>query len=283
MEDILLRINERMDTFSKGQKLIGKYILENFDKAAFLTASSLAKEIGVSESTVVRFASELDFDRYQKFQKSLRDLTVKKSTPYQRMEIASRKMGEGSILSNVLKADISNIMSTLEEIDEEQFECAVDAVLKAKNIYIMGIRSTSSLASFAGFYFNLLFENSHVIRSNAGADIFEELLHLNEGDVVIGISFPRYSKNTRMALEYAKKQGATVICITDNVNSPVVKYSDYCLTASCGMESFADSLVAPMSVVNAFIAALGMKKKNEVKDVFEKLENIWDEYEVYNK
>ncbi len=283
MENILLKINEKMDTFSKGQKLIGKYILENFDKAAFMTAQSLASEIGVSASTVVRFAFELDFDGYQKFQKSLRDITIKKSTPYQRIEIASRNMSEENVLSSVLKADISNIMSTLEEIDEEHFEKAVDAVMGAKNIYIMGVRSTSALASFAGLYFNLIFENSHVIRSNSGADIFEQLLHIKKGDVVIGISFPRYSKNTKMALEYAKKQGATVICITDNINSPVVKYSDYCLTARSGMESFADSLVAPMSVINAFIAAVGIKKKNEVKDVFEKLETIWDEYEVYSK
>lgn len=283
MEDILFKINERMKSFSKGHKIIGKYILDNFDKAAFMTASSLASEIGVSESTVVRFASLLGFEGYRDFRESLRDLTIKKSTPYQRMEITSRKMGEENILSSVLKADISNIMSTLEEIDEEQFECAVDAVMNAENIYIMGVRSTSTLASFAGRYFNLIFENSHVIRSNAGADIFEQLMRIKSGDVVIGISFPRYSKNTRMALEYAKKQGATVISITDNINSPVVKYSDYCLTAKSGMESFADSLVAPMSVINAFIAALGMKKKNEVKDVFEKLENIWDEYEVYNK
>ena len=283
MEDILFKINERMKTFSKGQKIIGEYILENFDKAAFMTAATFAEEIGVSESTVVRFAFELGYDGYRDFRESLRDLTIKKSTPYQRMEITSRKMGEENILSSVLKADISNIMSTLEEIDEEQFECAVDAVMKAENIYIMGVRSTSALASFAGLYFNLIFPNSHVINSNAGADIFEQLMRVKTGDVVIGISFPRYSKNTRMALEYAKKRGATVISITDNINSPVVEYSDYCLTAKSGMESFADSLVAPMSVINAFIAAIGLKKKNEVKDVFEKLENIWDEYEVYNK
>lgn len=281
--DIISQIQERMESFSKRQKLIAGYILDNFDKAAFMTAAALGSEIGVSESTVVRFASEMGFDGYQKLQKSLRDFAIKKSTAFQRMEIASRKMDEGNVLNSVLKADIGNIIGTLEEIDKGQFEGAVDAVMNARKIYIMGVRSSSALSAFAGFYFNLLFENTHVIRSNSAADIFEQLLHVRAGDVVIGMSFPRYSRNTKMALEYASKQSATVISITDNINSPVVKCSDYYLTARCSMESFADSLVAPLSVVNAFIAALSMKKKDEVKGIFEKLENIWDENEVYNK
>ena len=282
-DDILIKIQGSMDDFSKRQRLIAEYILNNYDKAAYMTAASLGSEIGVSESTVVRFASELGFDGYQKFQKSLRDFTIKKSTAFQRMEIASRQLNEDNILNSVLKADIGNIINTMEEIDKNQFEGAVNAVLNAKNIYVMGVRSASALSAFAGFYFNLLFENTHVLRSNSAADIFEQILHVKKGDVVIGMSFPRYSKNTKKALEYASKQGATVISITDNINSPVVACSDYYLIARSSMESFADSLVAPMSVVTAFIAALGMKKKDEVKEIFEKLENIWDEYEVYNK
>lgn len=281
--DIISQIQGNMESFSKRQKLIAYYILNNFDKAAFMTAAALGTEIGVSESTVVRFASEMGFDGYQKLQKSLRDFTIKKSTAFQRMEIASRQMEEDNILESVLKADIGNILKTMEEIDKVQFEGAVNAVLNARRIYIMGVRSASALSAFAGFYFNLLFENTCIIRSNSAADIFEQLLHVKSDDVVIGMSFPRYSRNTKKALEYVSKQGATVISITDNINSPVVKCSDYYLIARSSMESFADSLVAPMSVVNAFIVALGMKKKNEVKGMFEKLENIWDEYEVYNK
>lgn len=282
-DDIVSRIKEKTDGFSKRQKLIAEYILNNFDKAAFMTAASLGKAVGVSESTVVRFAFELDFDGYQKFQKALKDFTIEKSTAIQRMEIASRRIDEDNVLNSVLKADIANILQTMEEIDKDQFEMAVDAVLSAKNIYILGVRSSSTLAAFAGFYFNFLFENSHVVRSNSAADILEQLLHVKKGDVVIGMSFPRYSKNTKNALEYASKKGATVICITDNNNSPVVKCSDYCLTARSDMESFADSFAAPMSVINAFIVALSMRKKDEVKEVFERLENMWDEYEVYNK
>lgn len=281
--DVILKIQENMSGFSKRQKLIAEYILDNFDKAAYMTAAALGAEIGASESTVVRFASELGFDGYQRFQRSLREFTIKKSTVMQRMEIASRQMGEDNVLENVLKADVANILKTAEEIDKAQFEGAVEAILGANKIYIMGVRSASALSAFAGFYFNLIFKNTHVIRSNSAADIFEQLLHVEKGDVVIGMSFPRYSRNTKKALEYASKEGATVIGITDNINSPVVACSDYYLIARSSMESFADSLVAPMSVVNALIAALSMKKKDEVKGSFEKLENIWDEYEVYNK
>ncbi len=281
--DVISLIKGNLETFSKRQRLIAEYILKNFDKAAFMTAAALGKEIGVSESTVVRFASELGFDGYQKLQKSLREFTVKKSTAVQRMEIASRQIDEENILSSVLKADIGNMIKTLEDVDEERFGKAVDAVMEAENIYIMGVRSSSALSAFAGFYFNLLFENTHVIRSNSAADIFEQLLRVKRGDVVIGMSFPRYSRNIKTAMEYAKKQGATVIGITDNINSPVVKCTDYYMIARSSMESFADSLVAPMSVINAFIVALGMRKKNEMKHVFESLEHIWDEYEVYNK
>lgn len=281
--DIILKIQQNMDSFSKRQKLIAEYILVNFDKAAYMTAAKLGEEIGASESTVVRFSAELGFDGYPSFQKSLREHTNKKSTAIQRMEIASRRIDENNILTSVLKADVTNIMKTLEEIDKEQFERSIDALLSADKIYIMGVRSASALSSFAGAYFNILFENTVLIRSNAAADIYEQLLHVKKGDVVLGMSFPRYSKNTKTAMEFAKERGATVIGITDNRNSPVVECSDYCLIARSDAESFADSLVAPMSVINALIVGIGMKKKNEVKSTFERLENIWDKNEVYNK
>lgn len=282
-EDIISLIKKNINNLSKRQRLLAEYILADFDKAAFMTAAALGRETGVSESTVVRFASELGFDGYQKLQKSLREFTVKKSTALQRMEIASRQIDNENILSSVLKADIDNMIKTLEDADEEGFNKAVDAVMNAENIYIMGVRSSSALSAFAGFYFKLIFSNTHVINSNSAADIFEQLLHVKSGDAVIGMSFPRYSRNIKTAMEYAGKKGATVIGITDNINSPVVKCCDYYMIAQSSMESFADSLVAPMSVINAFIVALGMKKKNEMKRVFEKLENIWEEYEVYNK
>ena len=248
-----------------------------------MTAAALSETVGVSESTVVRFAAEIGFSGYQEMQRCLRQITMTQSTSVKRMEIASRQLGTGSVCDAVLKSDIRMIEQTMEELDREQFDSAVDAVLKAENIYITGVRSAASLAAFADFYFRLMFSNTRLINSADPADMFEQVLHIGEKDVIIGMSFPRYSKNIIKLLEYANKKGATVIGITDSVNSPLKKISRYCLTARSDMDSFVDSLVAPFSVVNALIAALGMKHKMEISKTFEDLENIWDEYEVYDK
>lgn len=281
--DILTYLKENKGSLSKRQKIISDYLTENYDKAAYMTAAALSEAVGVSESTVVRFAAEIGFSGYQEMQRCLRQITMTQSTSVKRMEIASRQLGTGSVCDAVLKSDIRMIEQTMEELDREQFDSAVDAVLKAENIYITGVRSAASLAAFADFYFRLMFSNTRLINSADPADMFEQVLHIGEKDVIIGMSFPRYSKNIIKLLEYANKKGATVIGITDSVNSPLKKMSRYCLTARSDMDSFVDSLVAPFSVVNALIAALGMKHKMEISKTFEDLENIWDEYEVYDK
>ncbi len=281
--DILTYLKDNLNTFSKRQKLIATYILENYDKAAYMTAAVLSETIGVSESTVVRFASEIGFDGYPQMQRRLRQLTVTQSNSLKRMEIASRHLDDENILSSVLKSDVRMIEHTLEEIDKQQFDSAVNAILNAKNIYITGIRSAASLANFTDFYFRLMFDNTKLISSADASDMFEQAMHINENDVIIGMSFPRYSKNIIKLLEYASKRGATVIGITDSVTSPIVRIANYSLTARSDINSFVDSLVAPFSVVNALIAALGMKQMEYIKKNFEDLENIWEEYGVYDK
>lgn len=282
-KDIISYIRAHRQEFSKRQKSIADYIMDNYDRASYMTAAALAKAVGVSESTVVRFAAELGFDGYQKLQKRLQEVTRAQLTSLQRMEIASQKLHGSDILKSVLKSDVDKIEKTLQEIDKAQFDGAVETLLRAKNIYITGVRSAAALANFAGFYLNLLFENVHLVNTTGMDDIFEQMLWTSEGDVVLGMSFPRYSKNVLKALEYAKKRGATVIGITDSVHSPIVPLSDYSLIARSDMDSFVDSLVAPFSVINALIVAVGMKKKHEVQDSFTQLESIWEEYGVYDK
>ncbi|MBQ3038867.1 MAG: MurR/RpiR family transcriptional regulator [Clostridia bacterium] len=283
LTDIIGYLKRNSDKFSKRQKLIADYIIENYDKAAYMTAAALSETVGVSESTVVRFAAEIGFDGYQDMQKTLRQITMTQSTSLKRMEIAQRHLREESILSDVLKSDISMIEKTLSEIDKTQFEGAVEAISGANNIYITGVRSASSLASFADFYLHLMFDNTRLINSADPADMLEQVLRIGKGDVIIGMSFPRYSTSIIKILEYAKRQGACVISITDSMNSPIAKLSDYTLTARSDMDFFVDSLIAPFSVVNALIAALGMKHREQITKTFENLESIWEEYEVYDK
>ncbi len=281
--DLLSRIQAEMPTFSKGHKCIGKYIIENYDKAAFMTASKLGQTVGFSESTVVRFAMTLGFDGYPSLQKALQELIRAKLTSIQRIQVSSDRIHEDEILKNVILSDIDKLRLTLDDVDKGEFQNTVRAILDAKNIYILGVRSSAALASFLGFYFNLIFENLRLVHTTSVSEMFEQVLRVKEGDVVIGISFPRYSKRTVRALQFAKDRGATVIAITDSFTSPLTDCSDYNLIAKSDMVSFVDSLVAPLSVINALIVAVGMKKKDEVFSVFQELENIWDEYNVYEK
>ncbi|MDY4444024.1 MAG: MurR/RpiR family transcriptional regulator [Butyricicoccus sp.] len=283
MNDLMSKIQNNLSTFSKGQRLIAKYIIEHYDKAAFLTASKLGATVGVSESTVVRFATELGYGGYPQLQKALQEMIRTKLTAVQRMEVTSDRMGDQDILRSVLSSDIDKIRMTLDEIDRSSFEAAVEAILHARNIYILGVRSSASLSGFLGFYFNLMFDNVKLIHTNSVSEIFEQILRVGDGDVVLGVSFPRYSKRTLKALEYSKKSGATVIALTDSRLSPLSQTADYTLLAKSDMASFVDSLVAPLSVVNALIVAIGMRKQKEISETFTHLESIWDEYEVYEK
>ena len=281
--DILSVIQNSMPTFSKGQRLIARFILESYDKAAFMTASKLGKTVNVSESTVVRFAAELGYDGYPSMQKALQEMIRNKLTSIQRIEVANDRIGNQDILSMVMQSDIEKIKLTMEAIDHEAFEMAVDTILKAKRIYVIGIRSCSPLASFLSFYLNLICENVTAVNTNSSSEIFEQLIRVSEDDVVIGISFPRYSMRTLKALEFASNRKATVITLTDSVHSPMTLYSSCNLIARSDMASIVDSLVAPLSVINALVVALCMKKQKEVITTLETLEQIWDEYQVYSK
>ena len=281
--DVLASIQSNMSTFSKGQKLIANFILESYDKAAFMTASKLGKTVNVSESTVVRFAAELGYDGYPAMQKALQEMIRNKLTSIQRIEVSNDRIGDHDILSMVMQSDMEKIRLTMEETNLEAFTASVDAIVSARRIYIMGIRSASAITSFLGFYFNLIFDNVVVVHTSAASELFEQLLRVGEGDVVIGVSFPRYSRRTVRAMEFARKQGATVLAVTDSEASPLAAIADHALLAKSDMASFVDSLVAPLSLINALIVAVGRKKNDDLSETFGKLEKIWDEYEVYEK
>ena len=281
-ENLLTMMNKQFKTFSKGQKKLARYINDNFDKAAFLTAAKLGQTVGVSESTVVRFAICLGYKGYPEFQKALEELVRNKLNSIQRMEVTYGRVPQSEILDTVLRSDIDKIKLTIEHIDHEAFELAVETILNARSIYIVGIRSCAPLASFMGFYFNLLFENVHLVHTNSSSELFEQMIHISEEDVIIGISFPRYSMRTLKALEFANNRNAKVITLTDSIHSPMNLYSSCNLIARSDMASIVDSLVAPLSVINALVVALCMRKQNEVVKTLEDLEIIWDEYQVYN-
>lgn len=281
--DLIAKLENLMPTFSKGQRTIAKYIIEHYDKATFMTAAKLGATVGVSESTVVRFAVELGYDGYPELQRVLQEFIRVKLTSVQRMEISDEKMSGGDILGAVLSSDVEKIRQTREEVNRADFEAVVDTIIHARRIYILGVRSAAALANFMGFYFNLVFDNVRLVSTTSVSEMFEQILRAGEGDVVIGISFPRYSRRTVKALQYAKSKGASVIAITDSVFSPLAKYADKTLMARSDMVSFVDSLVAPLSLINALIVSVTMKRRAEVEQSLQNLESIWDEYEVYEK
>lgn len=281
--NLIAMIEEGMHTFSKGQKRIANYILEHYDKAAYMTASKLGTLVGVSESTVVRFAIELGFEGYPEMQKSLQELIRMKLTSVQRVEVTNLLIGEGDVLEKILMSDAEKIRRTLEEVDREAFEAAVDKIVAADKIYIIGVRSSSSLAGFLNFNLRMIFDNVKFVQTTSGSEMFEQIMSIGPNDVMIAISFPRYSKRIVNAVEYAHNAGADVISLTDSHQSPIAGVADQLLLARSDLVSFVDSLVAPLSIINAIIVAVSRKKMDDIRIRFEKLEKIWDEYEVYDK
>ena len=273
-KDLFTLINEKLSGLSKGHKLIANYILSHYDKAAFMTAQKLGKTVGVSESTVVRFASELGYDGYPALQKGLQELMRNKLTTVQRIEVTSDLMRSDTVLERVLNLDIDKIRRTLEETSKEDFNNAVDTIVSCNTLYIMGTRSAASIASFLAYYLGLIFPHVKLVQSTTTSELFEKM---------IGISFPRYSKQTVKALKYAKSNGANVIAITDSKASPIAKYADSLLLARSDMASFVDSLVAPLSLINALIVAVSIRHIDRVSQTFERLEKVWAEYDVYAK
>lgn len=282
-QDLLTVMEQGMSSFSKGQRYIAAYIIENYEKAAYLTAAKLGTLSGVSESTVVRFAIELGFAGYPEMQKALQDLVRTKLTSVQRMEVTDTLIGNSDVLDKVLTSDIEKIRQSLEEIDRSAFYAAVDRIVEAKNIYIIGVRSSSTLAGFLNHSFRMIFDNVKFIQTTSGSEMFEQIMRIGPGDTMIAISFPRYSKRIINAVEFAQAHGADVVALTDSAQSPIAAHADQLLTVCSDMASFVDSLVAPLSIINAMIVAVGRKKKDELTVRLHDLEAIWDKYDVYDK
>lgn len=279
--DLIKIIQRNFSRLSKGQKLIAQFITNNYDKAAFMTASKLGNKVGVSESTVVRFANALGYDGYPSLQKELQELIKTKLTTVQRLEMSQDYTDEGALLKKVLKADMDNIKAVIEDLDDKVFQSVVDHIFKAKRIYIIGLRSSSTLAEYLGFYLNLIRDNVKIVTPGV-SDVFEQMLRVGKDDLVIGMSFPRYSKKTLSAINYTKEQGALVVGLTDSNVSPIAAISDYTLIARSNMASFVDSLVAPLSLINALVVAVGMREKSNISSTFDKLEKIWDKHNIYD-
>lgn len=280
-KDLMRLIQGKFIRLSKGQKLIAEYILKYYDKAAFMTAAKLGISVGVSESTVVRFANELGFSGYPKLQKALQELIKNKLTTVQRLELKNDYFSDGDALKGVLKADMENIRATLEKINQNTFEDVVKNIFEAQRIYIVGLRSSTALAEFLGFYLNIILQNVKIV-SYGISDVFEQMISVGDGDLVIGIGFPRYAAKTIDALAFAQDRGAKVVALTDSLLSPLASKADYTLIAQSNMASFVDSLVAPLSVINALIIAVGMREKENISNVFGNLEKIWKTYNVYS-
>jgi len=281
--DLLALMQAKMPTLSKGQRRIAQFLAEHYDKAVYMTAARLGETTGVSESTVVRFAIELGYDGYPGLQKALESIGKLKLTATQRVEVACDRLtkGEKHVLGSVLRSDAQRLLSTLQTVDEASFDQTVEHIINAKKVYVIGGRSSSCIADFFAFYLNLMVENVIHINASSSAEVFEQIFRIKKDELCIGISFPRYSQRTYKAMEYACSRGATVIAITDNPSAPIAACADYCLYAQSSMLSFVDSLVAPMSVMNALLAAVSIKRKEAVGESLDRLEQLWSEYQVY--
>lgn len=281
--ELMNRLNEQYGSLSKGQKMLAAYIMDHYDKAVFLTAAKLGQVVGVSESTVVRFAMHLGYKGYPQFQQALAELVRGKLNAVQKMEDVYGRIPQSQILSSVLQSDAERIRETLRTIDTQTFELAVDAILQARQIYVVGLRSCAPMAEFLAFYLNMMFEQVKLLHTTSSSELFEQMLHIGKEDVIVGISFPRYSLRTLKAMEFANSRNAKVITLTDNVHSPMNLYSSCNLIAHSDMSSIVDSLVAPLSVINALILAICMKRRKKVVKNLEILEQVWEEYQVYSK
>lgn len=279
---LISHIQSQYTRFSKGQKLIAQYILKNYDKVAFMTACKLGETVGVSESTVVRFANALGYSGYPKLQDALQELIKNKLTTVQRVDMIKEFNDDSAILKKIVKSDMDNIKDTLEEIDEKAFEEAANRILKAKRIYIVGMRSSFTIAQYLGFYLGIILDSVHIIRTDMG-DAFEQVVKINEDDVLIAVSFPRYSKKSYQIVSYAKEKGAHIVSLTDSPFAPVASFTDNLLLVKSNMASFVDSLVPALSIANALIVSVGMKEKEDIKQHFDDLEAIWEKYSVYDK
>ncbi len=282
-KDVLSTIRANAPTFSKGQRRISDFIMQNYEKAAFMTAGKLGVAAGVSESTVVRFAADLGYEGYPEMRRAMQELVKNRLTTVQRIEVARDLITGADVPETVLNSDMVKIRHTLEELDRDEFARAVNAIGQARTIYIVGVRSSAVLSNFMGFYLNQLFPDVRVISQSAFSEIYEQILHIGEGDALVAISFPRYSRRTIMAMRYARDKGARIVGITDSDSSLVAQLADVRLYARSDMVSFLDSLVAPLSLINALVVAVAENSEKDLETTFERLENIWTEFDVYEK
>lgn len=281
--DILLLLQEKAPSFSKGQRAIAKYITEAYDKAAFMTASRLGKTVGVSESTVVRFAVELGYDGYPTMQKAMQEMVLNRLTSVQRIEVTNDRLGGQDVVSMVLQSDLEKLRQTGDLLDRDAFWASVNAILKAKRVFVLGVRSAAPLASFLGYYLGYMFYDVNIITASGASEMFEKMISVNADDVAIAFSFPRYSTATIQGAKYCRSVGATVIGLTDSMVSPLAQHCDHLLLSKSDMVSLVDSLVAPMSIVNALIVALASSREQELAKTFNTLERVWEEYHIYEK
>jgi DNA-binding MurR/RpiR family transcriptional regulator len=281
-KDIFKIINRRYEHFSKSQKLIADYIIENYDKAAFMTASKLGETVGISESTIVRFADALDFRGYPELQRALQELIKTKLTTVQRFELTNKYTNDMQTIKNVMDSDIQNIRKTMDELDNDMLEKVTDEILGAKRVYILGLRSSAVLAEYLGFYLNFILKDVHVIKAQYN-DVYEQLINISNEDVVIALSFPRYSRKTYESVRLLRRQGCKIISITDSKFSPLASISEMTLFAKNNVTSFVDSLVAPMSLINLLIVSISLQEKEHLTETFRKLESVWDEFNIYSK
>lgn len=279
--EVLHRIEERYDKMSKSQKVIADYILEHFDQAVFMTAAKLGETLGISESTVVRFAAGIDYEGYPQLQKALEECVKGKLNNVQRMDNKYGKSSQSEILASVMSADMEKLQHTIDNLDSVAFETAVNTMLEAETVYVMGLRSNEPLAGFLHFYLNMIRGNVVLVNTTSVSETFEQMIHIGERDCFVGISFPRYSMRTLKAMEFANDRNAKVIALTDSVHSPMNLYSSCNLLARSDMVSIVDSLVAPLSVINALVVAMCLKRPQEVKRNLERLEETWNNYQVY--
>ena len=282
-KSVLQTIRAGLDTFSKGQKRIAAFILDNYDRAAFMTAAKLGETASVSESTVVRFAAQLGYDGYPNMQKALQELIRGRLTSIQRIQVSRDQMTGSDILGSVMQRDMNSIHDVIERLDREEFERVVDKLLNAKHIYILGVRSSSFLAGYLNFYLHLIFKNVTLVQSSAAGEIYEQLVHIGPGDVLVSISFPRYSKMAIHAVEFACRRGGDVVAVTDSPMSPMYKMASASLLASSDMISFVDSMAAPLSLLNALILAVGQQRRDDLSATLAEMEQVWSKYSIFGK
>ena len=281
--DISQRIKKMYSSLSKGHKKIANAVINEYETVAYMTAASLAHKVGVSESTVVRFAGVMGYEGYSEFQRSVEELAKTKLTPNQRIDMTKKRIGKSDILESVMHSDINKIKHTLDRLNRNAFYRAVDAILEAKNIYIIGARSAEPIAKILNYNLSLIFDNVKFINASSTAEVFEQMFSIDENDVLVAFSFPRYSSRVANSVKFASSKGAKTVAITDSDISPLAKYAEYLLLAQSDMASFMDSLVAPISIINALIVEITSRREKDIRHRFDQLEDIWSEYDIYAK